>query len=174
MAETLPLPENTVGGEAATPPVEIVLDPLQLLTAAEAGFARETPGASFESQLPRGNIVYRNFSPPLELKGLDYWLRLDETIAVSTEGTRYLVKVPPFTEMHQIFLGIFAQQSMRSGEKLLAFLDRAAAYLGVSQQSKLPAQRTGAIWRAQASGAGGRHWSCAGESSASQVSGRLC
>ncbi len=131
MSETSLL-SDTPEGEDQTPPIEIYLDPLQLLIAVEAGFARDAPGTDFESTLPRGYIVFREFSPALELRGLDFWTRFGESVLVTKDGRRYLVQVATFLDVHHVFLNEYVQLSAQSMERLRSFLVRMEAYLGVS------------------------------------------
>jgi hypothetical protein len=132
MVGTLELAE--VGeGERGVPPIEIYLDPVKLHNAAEAGFAREAPGADFEKDLPRGYIVFREFSPPLELRGLDYWLHFDETFQVSHGARQYLVKVPSFADVYRQFDDIYLPPAQKFNANYRRFLERQFEYLDMPE-----------------------------------------
>jgi hypothetical protein len=110
----MPIDNDGQGTGTKPEPIEIRLNPGQLLRSTVNGFAREIRGWELED-LPRGFIVYREYTPPLELRALDYWLRFGERLLVEQGEQSFWIVVP---DIHDILLAFHAEHKDLQGENV--------------------------------------------------------
>lgn len=125
------MPDVEQGREQNVQPIEITLDPLQLMLAALAGYARGIRGGAYE-QLPRGYITYRDFTPALELRALDYWLHFGEAILITQADQSFLIHVPSIYDILLTFSTSFKERQAPSLEAFQNYIKQVALQIAAT------------------------------------------